>query len=114
MRNKHELYARQQHELIEKMMAILQLNENMQITLHKLDHDQDKKERIMNLIPQIRTWFAFGHIPGAFDPDKVKRPWLSLIKRIVGREYEIISEDHRIYDFEPAIRTKKYTFSKKD
>lgn len=114
MRNKHELYARQQHELIEKMIKILELDDNFQITLHHLDHDLAKQEKIMNLIPQIRTWFAFGHIPGAFDPDKLNRPWLSLIKRIAGREYNIISEDHRIYDFEPAVRTKRYTFSKKN
>jgi hypothetical protein len=41
MRNKNKYYKVEQHEIIDKIMNILDLNDNM-ITLHELDNDKEK------------------------------------------------------------------------
>ena len=113
MRNKHELYALEQQEIIKKMIDILQLDTSSSITLWHLDNDTSKQRKLMALIPEIRKWFAFSRIEGASEPARMKRPWLSLIKKIVSKEYEITSRDARLYREEPTVRTKRYTFQNK-
>ena len=113
MRNKHELYATQQHDMISNIVGVLELDEESSITLWHLDQDSVKQQRLMKLIPEIRKWFAFSGIEGVSEPHRVKRPWLSLIKRIVGREYVIAAVDYRLRSEDPVIRTKRYTFHKR-
>lgn len=113
MRNKHELYAPEQHEMIQRIIDVLQLDSDFSITLHDLDQDVRKQTRLMNLVPEIRKWFASSRVEGVSEPGRMKRPWLSLIKRIVEKEYDISKEDVRLYRLDPVVRTKKYTFKKK-
>lgn len=114
MRDKSELYGKQQHEMIQKMIDILQLDSEASITLWHLDRDIKKQKKLMELIPEIRKWFASCNIRGVSDPHLVKRPWLSMIKQIIGKEYDIINVDFRIYTEKPTVRTKKYTFLRKE
>ena len=89
MRNKNELYATQQHDMINKIVGLLNLAEDSSITLWKLDQDTVTQQELMNLIPEIRKWFSSSRIEGISEPHLARRPWLSLIKRIVSREYVI-------------------------
>lgn len=50
----------------------------------------------MNLIPELRMYFAFGKIIGISEPDQVKRPYLSLIKMITRSKYRLFKSDYRI------------------
>jgi hypothetical protein len=81
MRFKKELYKKEQEELADKIIKILDLKENS-ITLYDIDNDEDKKQKINALIPEVRKYFNFSHIKGAREPKKVKRPYLSLVKHI--------------------------------
>ena len=113
MRNKSDLYEQQQNDIIDKIINILNLDDTGSITLYDLEKDEDKTNAIMKLLPEIRTYFAFGQIMGAKDPDKVKRPWLSIIKMITKSKYRLFRDDLRIPQGEDGIiRTKKYTFLK--
>ena len=38
------------------------------------------KKQIMELIPEIRKYFSFNGIKADGEPNKIKRPWLSIIK----------------------------------
>ena len=113
MRKKTELYPKQQEELIEKIIKILELDEEDSIVLHHLDNDTEKINKLMELIPELRMYFAFSKIVGLNDPDQVKRPYLSLIKMITKSKYRMFKSDFRIITETGIIRTKKYTFIKK-
>ena len=78
MRFKKDLYKKEQEELADKIIKILDLKENS-ITLYDLDNSDDKKQKINALIPEVRKYFNFSHIMGARNPEKIKRPYLSLI-----------------------------------
>jgi hypothetical protein len=113
MRKKAELYPTQQDDLIEKIIDILDLDEENSITLYELDNDKVKIDKIMGLIPDLRLFFTFGHIRGVFDPYNLKRPHLSIIRCITNKLYIMESSDYRIGGGRKGIRTIKYIFKKK-
>ena len=93
MRKKTELYASQQDELIKKIITILDLDVDNSFTLFELDNDKVKIQKIMDLIPDLRLYFTFGHIKGLFEPDKTVRPYLSIIKCVTKKLFTIERSD---------------------
>ena len=111
MNLKSILYRQEQEEIIEKIIDILQLDDNSSITLYDLDTDKDKQNKIMNMIPDIRKFFSFSTIIGASEPTKAKRPYLSIIRQLTKSKYKLNSYDYRIkQDGKEDIRIKKYIF----
>lgn len=96
MRLKTELYKNEQHQIIEKLINILDLNENNSCVLYEIDNDQNKLEEIYKLIPDIRKYFSYSSIWGASLPDKTKRPWLSIVRQLTKKDYDMLSCNHRI------------------
>ena len=88
MRFKKDLYKKEQEEVTDKIIKILDLKDNS-ITLYGIDNDEDKKQKINSLIPEVRKYFNFSHIKGARNPEKVKRPYLSLMKHVTRVKYNI-------------------------
>jgi len=114
MKLKSLLYKQEQEEIINKIINILALDNDNSIILYNLDNDQDKQNKILELIPEIRKYYSFSTIIGASEPDKAKRPYLSIIKQITKSKYKINSYDYRIkQDDKEDIRTKKYIFELK-
>ncbi len=114
MRLKSELYKDEQIELINRLINIINLDDDNSLILYELDSDETKKQEILDLIPDIKKYFSFTSIIGASEPEKAKRPYLSIIKQLLKSKYTIISSDYRIKDNnDNEIRTKKYFFMKK-
>ena len=68
----------------------------------------------MDLIPDIRKYFYFNNLKAVGEPERIKRPWLSIIKQLTKEQYTLHKKDCRIYqDDGGIIRTILYTFSKK-
>lgn len=59
MRLKSELYKKEQEEMCDKIIEILDLPETNTITLYELDNDKEKQKKIIELIPDIRKYFSF-------------------------------------------------------
>ena len=112
MRLKEELYKKEQEEILDKIIDILELDEENSITLHELDNDTEKQQKILNLIPDIRKYFSYACMKGVRNPEQCKRHYLSIIKHITKKEYNIYNSDCRIND-DNQIRTTKYVFIKK-
>ena len=111
MKLKSLLYKQEQDELVNKIINILELDNDNSIILYNLDNDQDKQNKILELIPEIRKYYSFSTIIGASEPDKAKRPYLSIIKQITKSKYKINTYDYRIkQENKEDIRTKKYIF----
>jgi len=115
MRLKSELYSKEQDDTIDKIIQIIGITEeNNTITLHEIDNNEIMKQQLMDLIPEIRTWFSFGRINPISNPDSFKRPYLTIIKQITKKKWVIHYQDFRIYQEDGAIiRTQQYTFSKR-
>jgi hypothetical protein len=114
MKLKSILYKKEQDELVDKIINILELDNDNSIILYNLDNDHNKQNKILELIPEIRKYYSFSTIIGASEPDKAKRPYLSIIKQITKSKYKINSYDYRIkQENKEDIRTKKYVFELK-
>jgi len=113
MKLKSELYKKEQQEIMNKIIEILNLDENNSITLYELDNNKKKHDEILKLTPDIRKYFTFTCIKGVQNPEKVKRPWLSIIRHISKLQYNMISSDYTIKNDSKNIRTKNYIFIKK-
>jgi hypothetical protein len=113
MNLKSILYREEQEEIIEKIIDILQLDENYSITLYDLDNDIEKQNKIMDMIPEIRKFFSFSTVIGASEPDRTKRPFLSIIKQLCKRRYDISIHDCRLKVDGKDIRSKRYVFALK-
>ena len=114
MIHKFLLYKDQQQDIINKIINIIQLDNNNSFLLFDIDNNQDKINNILNLIPEIKKYFTSTNIMGVRDASKVKRPYLSIIKQIIKSEYKIFTCYVRINNNNYTIRTKKYTLIKND
>ena len=83
MRLKSDLYKKEQEEVIEKIISILDLTNKNTYTLYELDKNEEIQNKIMELIPEIRKWFSFNGLKAVGEPSKIKRPWLSIIKNLL-------------------------------
>ena len=113
MRYKSQLYAKEQEETVESIIGILKLDEENSTTLYQLEHDEDKKKRLMDLVPTIRKFFSFSGCWGVSEPSKLQRPWLSLIRIITKSHYQMYSLDYVLKQDEKRNRTKRYVFTKR-
>lgn len=114
MRLKSELYKKEQEEIVDKIINILDLDKDNSVILYELDNDKNKIKQITDLTLEIRKYFSFSQITGVQKPDKIKRPYLSIIRHITKLKYNMKSCDFRVEQDKQIIRTKKYVFLKKD
>jgi hypothetical protein len=110
MRLKSELYKKEQEEIINKIVKILDLENKTEYTLYELDKNEEIKKQIMELIPDIRKYYSFNGIKAVGEPNKIKRPWLSIIKHLIKKKYKMISLDYHFTEEGNHIRTQKYCF----
>ena len=110
MRLKSELYKKEQEEIINKICNILDLENRNTYTLYELDNNMEIQKKIMELIPEIRKWFSFNGIKAVGEPEKIKRPWLSIIKHLVKKKYLTETNEIRIIKDNIIIRTMEYNF----
>jgi hypothetical protein len=110
MRLKSELYEKEQDEIIDKICKILDLENKNTYTLYELDNNKEIQNQLMELIPEIRKWFSFNNMKAVGEPEKRKRPWLSIIKQLTKEKYRLESKAFRIIENNKEIRTYQYTF----
>lgn len=107
MRLKSELYAKEQEEIAKKIVTILNLSHKSVYTLYELDNNTVIQETIMALIPEIRKYYSFNGIKAVGEPERLKRPWLSIIKHLLKSTYNIQCKLIRVGD----VRTQEYRFT---
>ena len=110
MRLKSELYKKEQDEIIDKIITILDLENKNTYTLYELDKNEEIQKQIIDLIPEIRKWFSFNGIKAVGEPSKIKRPWLSIIKHLIKLKYNMVSLDYHFTENGKHIRTQNYIF----
>ena len=114
MRLKSELYKKEQEEIVDKIITILDLENKTEYTLYELDKNEEIQKQIMTLIPEIRKYYSFNGIKAVGEPTKIKRPWLSIIKHLIKTKYNLESKEYRFFNEKENkyLRTQKYIFTK--
>ena len=110
MRLKSELYKQEQEDIVNRIISILDLEHKNTYTLYELDQNKEIQQKIMELIPEIRKWYSFNGIKVVGDPEKIKRPYLSIIKHLLKSKYTIESLDYHFTENGKHIRTQLYKF----
>ena len=105
------MYKKEQEEIVDKIVKILDLENKTEYTLYELDKNEEIQKQIMELIPEIRKYYAFHNLKAVGEPNKRKRPWLSIIKDLLKSKYTIESIDFRMIDNDVEIRIHKYIFT---
>jgi hypothetical protein len=111
MRLKSELYAKEQKEIVNKIVTILDLENKKTYTLFELDNNQEIQYKIMALIPEIRKYYSFNGIKAVGEPERIKRPWLSIVKHLLKPIYDINNNKIRIKMEGKEIQTMEYVFT---
>jgi hypothetical protein len=112
MRLKSELYKKEQDDITDKIISILDLENKHTYTLYELDKNENIQKQLMELIPEIRKWFAFNNIKAVGEPERIKRPWLSIIKKLITPKYSIESKGFHFKKEEKWLMTQQYIFAK--
>ena len=112
MRLKSELYKKEQEEIVDKIIVILDLEKKQEYTLYELDKNEEIQKNIMELMPEIRKWYSFNGMKAVGEPEKIKRPWLSIIKHLIKSKYNMVSLDYHFTENKKNIRTQMYKFTK--
>ena len=81
MRLKSELYKKEQEEIVNKIITILDLENKTEYTLYELDKNEEIQKRIMTLIPEIRKYYSFNGIKAVGEPNKIKRKTKLFVKK---------------------------------
>lgn len=111
MRLKSELYKKEQEEILDKIVKILDLENKTEYTLYELDKNEEIQKQIMELVPEIRKYYSFNGIKAVGEPNKIKRPWLSIIKHLIKQKYMVTTSfSYKTYD---KSQTQKYLFVKR-
>ena len=114
MRLKSELYKKEQEDIVDKIVKILDLENKTEYTLYELHKNEEIQKQIMELIPEIRKYYSFNGIKAVGEPTKIKRPWLSIIKHLIKTKYNLESKEYRFFNEKENkyLRTQKYIFTK--
>ena len=111
MRLKSELYKKEQDDIRDKIISILDLENKQTYTLYELDQNEEIQKRIMELIPEIRKWYAFNNMKSVGEPERIKRPWLSIIKHLTKTKYTLESKSFHFKNKEKWVMTQQYIFT---
>jgi hypothetical protein len=107
-------YQPEREEICNKLITILNLNEEKTFLLSELDEDIEKQNKILNMKEEIQKYFAVSTI-SSFKPNfECKRPYLNIIRSILRMQnYEFDSNDIMIkIDNNIFKRTIKYKISR--
>ena len=110
MKLKSVLYKKEQGEICDKIISILNLDGDKSITLYELDNDKVKQQLILDLIPDIRKYFTISNMVGIADTANMKRPWFSIIRSITKLKYKMLHSDYVKKINDSKVRTTKYIF----
>ena len=113
MIHKYRLYQQEQQNILDRLENILDFTEDRKVvSLYDLDNDNDKQRRILDLLPDVRKYFALSKSNVVNYPDTYQRPYSSIIRILLRQRYEMRVKEIKIKkDANMVIRSREYIFS---
>jgi len=108
-KKKKNKYKQEQQEILEKLLTVLNYNNDYTFYLYDLDNKTKLQESIINLSDDIRKYYPSSSCIGV-NGKKCKRPYLSIIRYILKfHNKELYFMDFTLeIENKKTIRTKKY------
>ena len=103
-------YQNEREKICNKLIEILQLDENNNFLLYDLEEDNNKQQNILEMKEEIKKYFAVSCI-SSFKPNfKCKRPYLNIVRSILRQQnYTFEGSDYSLkFDNGLIKRTIKY------
>jgi len=93
MPKKIEKFENERKIIINKLFEIIGIDQNNNLlSLHKMDNDLEKQQKIIDLESDIKKYFISSRWTCFNKPKNCKRIWLSILKNTLkDMGYEIIS-----------------------
>ena len=105
---KADKYDEQRETICQKIIKILELDENGEFILWYLDENEEKQKEIMALSDDIKICFEVSDI-GVFKPNYVpKKPYIAIVRSILRKQgYIVKSKDVTFKISEGLFRRSK-------
>ena len=105
-------YTEEKEAIASKIYDILEVKNNY-FLLCELDEDEEKKEKIMNLVPEIEKFFKAHDLSFLRLKSDKKRPYMSIIRGVFKHcKYDIVIQSINIKKNLKTIKTQKYDILK--
>ena len=106
---KEHKYKKEQEELLNKLLLILNYNNDYTFYLYDLDNKIELQESIISLSDDIKKYYPASSCIG-INGQNCKRPYLSIIRYIMKyNNKELYFMDYTLETgYKKTIRTKKY------
>jgi len=93
MKLKTDIYYKEQEEICNRILAILELDHRNSFVRSEIDNNEEKQQQIMDMKPEIKKYFACAKM-AAFKPNfYVKRPYMSIVRGVLHTQgYNIVSK----------------------
>jgi hypothetical protein len=102
-------FQTEREQICEKLISIIELDDNNSFLLSELDENVDKQNKILEMKSEIQQYFACSTI-SSFKPNfECKRPYLNIIRSILRKQgYTFIGNDYTIKVNGVPMKTIKY------
>ena len=101
-------FQKEQQEVIDLLVKALHLNDDNSFVLYDIDSNEEILKELDDISLKVKKYFNCNWIGGVKQKDKIKRPWLSMVRQVLKNDYKLITTDYRLYQDDKVIRTRKY------
>jgi len=110
-----EKFENEREDICDRLISILDLDNNNSFLLSELDLDEEKQKKIMDMKEEIQKYFACSTI-SSFKPNfECKRPYLNIVRSILRQQnYNFIGNDYTIKINNISKKTIKYIIFRKN
>lgn len=112
---KSDKYTNEREDIINRVLEILQLDEDKSFILYEFDKDIEKQNRIIELAIDIKRYFASSYWNGINDKNTV-RPYLTIIRNLFKNHGFLFINKSFIYNTgeNGKVKTTRYYIIKKE
>ena len=108
---KSKKYTNEREDIINRALEILQLDEDKSFILYEIDKDIEKQNRIIELVIDIKRYFASSYWNG-----NTVRPYLTIIRNLFKNQGFLFINKSFIYNTgeNGKVKTTRYYIIKKE
>ena len=108
---KSEKYTNEREDIINRALEILRLDEDKSFILYEIDKDIEKQNRIIELVIDIKRYFASSYWNG-----NTVRPYLTIIRNLFKNQGFLFINKSFIYNTgeNGKVKTTRYYIIKKE
>ena len=89
-----EKYKTEREDICNRLIAIVDLDDNNSFLLSELDQNTDKQNAILAMKDEIKKYFACSEIVALKPNIEMKRPYLNIVRGILRKQgYEFFSKE---------------------